>query len=46
MGLIHDNQIPVQRKHRIVLIEFAANGRRTPQILNRGKIDELLTAIQ
>ena len=46
MGLIHDDQIPVQREHSIVLIEFTANGRRTTQILNGGKIDELFAAIK
>ena len=46
MGLIHDDQIPVQREYCIVLIEFAANGGRTSQILNGCKIDELFAAVQ
>ncbi len=46
MGLIHDNQIPVQREHGIIFIKFSANGGGTTQILNRCKIDELLTAVQ
>src|SRR5699024_5836588 len=46
VGLIHDDQIPVKGKHSIVLIEFAANGGGTAQILNRRKIDELFAAVQ
>ena len=46
MGLIHDNQIPVQREDSIVFVELAANSGRTTQILNRCKIDKLFAAVQ
>ena len=45
MRLVNDDEIPVKVEHGVVLVEIAADELRAAKILNRGKVDEILTVV-
>ena len=43
MGFVIDNQVPINFKHSIVFVKFAANPFRAAQVLHRSKIGKVCT---
>ena len=43
MGFVNDDQVPIEVKYSVVLIEFTADTHGAAQILNRRKVEKIVT---